>query len=590
MNAIECNEPDTASGQASTQPPTRDHLLLTVLGKNPKPARYTLENRQAEAQLAPVALLDLLPEEARPDRVLALCTPEAMQETWPLLEQELGDRRCPVEAVDVPSGDTQEDVNAFLEAVTGAIATDVALTVDVTHGFRHFSLLTYIGVLYLAALRGVGVRGAYYGMLNKDAPSPFLDLRPLLELPRWVHVLEVLRDTGSALPMAELLRDGSQNPSADMDRIVDDLSGLSEAYLSGLPLELGLQSQKMQKHFKPLGRLLRDEQRLPLLDELRMQLANIINAFSLEKTVSGQGQKGKIALSEGELGRQTRIIDDLLRHGHTAIVIGLMNEWIVSWIVHRQRPRTHWLDYHQTRKRAASLLGAIKAVSKDAEICNVLTEEQRVLGEFWAALSELRNGYNHHGMRRQELVNDSNSQIERIIEYWKSTLRSLPDISLTIGESVGGRILVSPIGKRPGVLFSALQACRTEGEEGEPTLCLVICSRETKEFIAAATQNAGYEGAVEPLLLEDAFGGKDEIKTLAKKARGHFVGATEVLVNVTGGTTLMGLAAEELATTARNLACPVRRFGLIDRRAPREQENDPYQAGEPFWLDLKDNE
>ena len=363
----------------SDDAPAREHLLLTVLGTNPKPACYTLKGRQAKAQLAPIALLGLLPKVARPVRVLALCTPEAKQDSWPLLEQALRDEYR-VESVDVSGGDTQEDVNAFLASVTGPIPEKAELTVDVTHGFRHFSFLTYIAVLYLAALRGVRVRGAYYGMLKLDAPSPFLDLGPLLELPRWVHALEVLRDTGSALPMAELLGDGSHNPKAN--QIADDLSGFSEAYLSGLPLELGLQSQKMQRHYKPLGRLLRDEQRLPLANELRKQLANIINAFSLEKTVFGQGQKGKIDLSEGELGRQTRIIDDLLRHGHTANGIGLMNEWTVSWIVHRQRPRTHWLDYHQTRKRATRLLGAIKAVSQDAELCDALTEEQRALGGF----------------------------------------------------------------------------------------------------------------------------------------------------------------------------------------------------------------
>ena len=564
--------------------PAREHLLLTVLGTNPKPACYTLKGRQAKAQLAPIALLGLLPKGAQPNRVLALCTPEAKQDSWPLLEQSLGDEYR-VESVDVHGGDTQEGVNAFLASVTGAIPEKAELTVDVTHGFRHFSFLTYIAVLYLAVLREVSIRGAYYGMLNRDTPSPFLDLRPLLELPRWVHALEVLRETGSALPMAELLRDGSHNPKAN--QIADDLSGFSEAYLSGLPLELGLQSQKMQQHYKPLGRLLRNEQRLPLADELRKQLANIIDAFSLEKTVLGQGQKGKIVLSEGELGRQTRIIDDLLRHGHTANGIGLMNEWTVSWIVHRQRPRTHWLDYHQTRKRATRLLGAIKAVSQDAELCDVLTEERRALGGFWETLSELRNGYNHHGMRRQDLVNDSKSQIESVLEYWKSTLRTLPDIPLSLGGSPGGRVLVSPIGLRPGVLFSAIHACKDDGG-GEPDLVLAICSIETRDRIKEAIEHAEYSGPVEHLLLKDAFGGADEIKQMAKDSRRRFIGATEVLVNVTGGTTLMGLAAEELATAARNLACPVRRFGLIDRRPPRKQENDPYQPGEPFWLDLKD--
>ena len=36
--------------------PTLEHLLLTVLGKDPTPARYTLGGREIETQLAPVAL------------------------------------------------------------------------------------------------------------------------------------------------------------------------------------------------------------------------------------------------------------------------------------------------------------------------------------------------------------------------------------------------------------------------------------------------------------------------------------------------------------------------------------------------------
>ena len=105
-------------------------------------------------------------------------------------------------------------------------------------------------------------------------------------------------------------------------------------------------------------------------------------------------------------------------------------------------------------------------------------------------------------------------------------------------------------------------------------------------MVAEALDRAGYAGAVETLVIEDAFGGgREEIERLVRAARPHFIGAEDVLVNVTGGTTLMGLAAEALATAARDLACPVRRFGLIDRRPPTEQDERPYQTGEPFWID-----
>ena len=55
--------------------PEREHVLLTVLGLDPKVATYDLGGEQAESRLAPVALYELLSEEDRPHRVLALCTP-----------------------------------------------------------------------------------------------------------------------------------------------------------------------------------------------------------------------------------------------------------------------------------------------------------------------------------------------------------------------------------------------------------------------------------------------------------------------------------------------------------------------------------
>ena len=42
--------------------------------------------------------------------------------------------------------------------------------------------------------------------MQRDGQSPFIDLRPLLDLPQWFHALQVLRDTGSGMAIADLLR------------------------------------------------------------------------------------------------------------------------------------------------------------------------------------------------------------------------------------------------------------------------------------------------------------------------------------------------------------------------------------------------
>ncbi len=576
-----------------------EHVLLTVLGTSSQSASYTLGARQFRSTLAPVALLELLPEASRPRRLFAICTPEAAEKTWPALVDELKSRNeeCAPERIDVPSGSDQADMVDFLHKVADTIAGNRELTVDVTHGFRHYSFLTYVAVQYLTALRGVQVHGAYYGMLGQgpDGTSPFLDLRPLLELPRWTHALEVLRDTGSALPIARAIRKAPTSdttarvPQSSRQRIEKSLSRCSEDYLSGLPLELGRESKlfRVQNH-RPFNRLLNCDLRIPLADNLVKWLDNILAGFALTTQPAGAGWKGRVGLSDKELERQAGMIDELLEHGHIAAALGLMNEWTVSWAIlrHYGEEKSHWLDYWKLRHKAAGALNAIRAINADPKLKHILTDEQGALGGFWTDLTDLRNGYHHHGMRRQPLVGDrkADTQFCRVREYWLETLRLCPDFRLSIGESTGRRVLVSPIGMRPGVLFSALHACREA--EREPGICLVLCSDETEGKIADAVDHSNFIGTIKPLVLEDPFGGgRPEIDRLTKEAREEFIGADTVLVNVTGGTTLMGLAAEAIASVARSLACSVRRFGLIDRRPPAYQEADPYQVGEPFWLD-----
>lgn len=569
-----------------------EHVLLTVLGTNPQVARYRLGECEAEARLAPLALLDLLPEASRPSRVLALCTSAAKAESWPVLEEALRDR-CPAAPIDVPAGEAQEDVDAYLRTVTQAIPArqDVDLTVDVTHGYRHFSFLTYVAVLYLAALRRVRVRGAYYGLLRRDGPSPFLDLRPLLGLPQWLYAIEALRDTGSAQPIALAVGDGPQ--SQDACTISRELSQIAEAYLSGLPIELGQFGRRFRKQrLKPLRKLLENDHRLPLAQELTEQLGDTLKPFALSQPACGDGWKKKVTLSPAELKRQADLIDDHLNRGSTATALGLMNEWTVSWATWRLGHEQGWLDFQVIRRRTAGLLGAIAALSRDSELSSQLEPEQRALGDFWTLLCELRNAYHHHGMRPQVLVGKAQiaEKLEKVKLYWSRTLRSCPgpdDFAIALGDSHHNSLLVTPLGRRPGVLLSAVQACRDAG--APPSCCLVICSVETQALVAEAAERAGYTGAIERLCLKDPYGGRSEIKRLARDSRKVLLATDSVFVNVTGGTTLMGLTAEALAGAARDLARPVRRFGLIDRRPSDQQDADPYQVGEPFWLDAAED-
>ncbi len=555
------------------------HYLLTVLGLKPQTSRYRLGDREQEALLAPVALLDLLPEADRPDSVLALCTKDAEEETWPELKRLL-EGKAPCDVVPIPAGDRQEHVDEFLKTVAERIPPGATrLTLDVTHGFRHFSFLTYMAGLFLSALSGLEIRGAYYGLLQRDVPvSPFLDLRPLLELPGWLHALEELEETGSARALARRLGP----PAGDLKKPIDRLHRISTALISGLPLELGHEAGSLLKDdVKPLTRALRTAHRLPRAEAIMKKLTDILEPFKLPP--EGQGWKGKMPLERTELERQSVLVSELWARGSYPAALRLMREWTVSWALLGLGRGEDWLT-GEARHWAESRLWALCNLAADKQLSGRLSQEQLRLGKFWQELAELRNAFAHNGMRPQDLFErETRSRLESVKSDWTEVLAGCPELSLEVDFEARELVLVCPLGNRPGVLFSAVRACSER--MGAPGACLVVCSKQSEPWLGEALSRAGYSGQ-EPIALrfEDPHGGLREIDELVSRARPVLASARQVAVNLTGGTTLMGLACSALAREARNLARTVEELGLVDRRSPAEQEEDPYQPGEALWL------
>ena len=631
---------------------SREHLLLTVLGIKPRSAVYALGDQECEANLSPLALLELLGPEERPSRVLAICTPQAKADSWEILKGGLKGALS-AEPVEVSNEGNQDDVGSFLSAIADKIPADVDLTVDVTHGLRHYSFLTYIAVMYLAALRGLRVRGAYYGLLqNAPAVSPFINLGPLLELQDLVYAVRTLRDTGSAMPLAAALgadvngdpRYGhAASPSGSEDP-VSELIALSEAHASGLPLEFGnLVHSVLQRARRQQARLERmaaeaealerqgagkgvsaksfqalrflglatpaDETddglsggNLPLVDELIREFHGVLEPFELR---AGANWKSRIALDETELRRQANVIDYQLRCRNTSTAIGMMHEWTVSWSAWCKKDEKGWLQYTDSRRRAIGALNQVKPNScgSEAAQCSCSAPQKCRLATFWSDLTELRNSTHHHGMTVHDLLvaDDRRDKLGFVLEYWNGTLKACPDYNHLL-EPVSApdkRVLVSPVGMTPGVLLTALEACRSDDDMGEPSSCIIVCSNESKEMVDEALRTHGkYEGAIDTLIFQDPQGGVSELGRITASARQFLEDAKEVVVNVTGGTTLMGVAVEKIASHAQKMASShapqtarnsqesrVRRIGLIDRRPREQQESDPYVVGDVIWID-----
>lgn len=571
-----------------------ERTLLTVLGllrRNRQDANqlvtyeYELAGQAQEAPLAPAALLRLLDRDKRPTKILAFCTPKAKAETYPELQKALGEPPYDIEteSVAIPSQDPRGDVGAFLDAFARSVPRTGILTIEITHGFRHYALLMLLGAFYVDALRPeLEIDNIYYALLQSPpARSPYIDLKQLLDFFKWIYAANTFRDTGSALPMVELIRKASRPAEAeDMTR---NLRRLSRAVADALPLELGLEAADLLDRFpRHLYRLA--QKTLPsaaLSLELRDTVKQTLTPYALP---DAEAKKPDTALDEAELQRQAQFIKRLYQeYGSHAAAFGLMREWVVSWAVWRlERNPGSWLDWEKTRKQAErrlGLLGQLAQLQDEGQIPTQLAPAQYDLGTFWRDhLGPTRNSAHHHGMDAGHAFKaDRQQQAADAWRYWSETLQFLPAISLRITAGTYRRLIVSPLGNTPGVLFSAVRTLPATTDEQD--LCLVISSAQAQGGMDEALDRAAFAGRRVLLSFQNPFSGLEERRSLLEKATRYVLKAEATHVNLTGGTSLMGLLSEEIANVARRYQRLAARFILIDERPYPQQLAHPFVEG-----------
>ena len=104
-------------------------------------------------------------------------------------------------------------------------------------------------------------------------------------------------------------------------------------------------------------------------------------------------------------------------------------------------------------------------------------------------------------------------------------------------------------------------------------------------MIDEAVQRARFTGTTCRILVNDPHGGFDELVRVRSEAGEFLLEADYIVANLTGGTTLMGLMAQQLVEAGSCFSRPFRRFALIDRRPPAEQDAEPWVQSDFSWLD-----
>lgn len=555
------------------------HYLLTALGTSPRQTTYALDTSTESAEFATLALMRLLDKDKRPDSVLCLLTPTAREKVWEGFRREVEDLKIGgVCAVDIPEGDDAQQVAGIVQSAANFIEAGSRLTLDITHGPRHIPFVLYALALYLSSLKDVSIEAAWYGKYESaDKAKPLINLRSLLDFPQWFYSVKLFRETGFTSHLAnrfmtvrQNLPDGPERgPPSNVNKALNDFS---KAYESGLPLELGLSAGKLCHELESWP--LQDMQGLtvPQAQELSDAIEQAAEPFRFKPEALHNGQakgawKETVALTKEELRRQAGLIDRYIERCQIALALGMMREWVVSLgVLHTGKPG-YWLR-RDARTRVERQIGALSQPA----LRDRLSEDQQAWGTFWDQLGKQRNQIAHCGMK-PEVATPS---LDSIKDFW-NRIKSADNAWAAFGGGAG-RFLLTPLGMSPGVLYSAIK-------KTQPVSVLVLCSEQAQAGLERALREAGFAGSHEVLVMQDPFNGFEEIKCLRKRARTILLDADEVLVNLTGGTTMMGTAVQSIFEQARDDQRPCRRFVLTDKRSVEAQESDPWVEADLFWLD-----
>jgi len=561
---------------------------------------YYYKERTCHSQFSSLALWQLL--EPRPDQVWFLLTPQARSTNWTAIQHEAARLGVGVNAIELTT-EQAEDPVSFLEAVAERLPPNTTLYLNVTEGFRHHAFLYYALALYLTTFRQVKIAGVWYCLFEgrvAQAPKPFVDLKPVLDLARWFHAIAIFRDLGSAREITHLLEplieqretearlagnDVEKHKKARQLRSVRDaLDEYTFAYESGFPLELGRAGYQLVRRVEELADR-PEEWQLPLAQQLFDRLREVAERVALDQVTRNNSWKQNVPLTREELKRQAGMIHTYRRRKQWALGAGLMREWVISWLMYQNGCTQDWLS-HRAREPYQKQLGVLANLLRRPEERARLSDDQRQLAEFWHSLTdELRNVFHHHAHRPEPYIGVP-TRFEDVWQAWQNLVQSLDrqldrSSDRNVVRQIGGgrgKLLLCPLGLSPGVLFSAVSHV-------QPDRVIAVGSPQTLEATEDAVRRAGSNAEVLPIAMQNPHSGVSEFPAIIDKARQWIYEADEVYANLTGGTALLGILIGEMVSEAqRQYLRPVHKFVLIDKRSPEEQRRDPWLVSEIFYL------
>jgi CRISPR-associated Csx2 family protein len=321
-------------------------------------------------------------EEAR----LELLEAETQQAVTQGMLDRLADLMCEAVGVPVvphliPFGRNEREQYKILEIIAENV-TDGAVSLDLTHGFRHFGMIGFLSAFMLQRIRNLEVSNLWYGALDmaQAGVTPVLKLDGLDRVQRWLNALSRFDATGDYGEFVELL-------------IEDKAQCLKDAAFHERTLNLSASAQKISTF-------------LPELDKTLVGTSGMFQKRLAERL--RWVRAGRLSVQQGQLAQQYLKRRDYMRaalFGWEALVTRECEINGVDPMVRRVREQQNVSGALQSRfkgqaevRRASENLNQIRNAlahgnnSKDKECRQMLRSETSLSQELAWAFEVLRIG------------------------------------------------------------------------------------------------------------------------------------------------------------------------------------------------------
>ena len=536
--------------------------ILTFLGTGRyEESTIHIDELEFRERVFPLALIRYYKMQ-KPDEELSVfffLTSEArdnknwVEYTLPSLEAE----QVRYEALEIPKDiETLEKTLGLIKEMIGVLSEGDEVVLDVTHCFRDIPLTASVVALYLKEVLDVKITILYGRFDSVKNETHCTDLTFVTQLVEWIYAARVFKEYGYSNELGAL--------ADQRNRRIYKTANLSKKpkYLASMRLPLqyltdALRLGSIRSIRESVRRFLVTFEKESTLNqeiheyvpELELLMPSIIQRYKMVDTGASS-----FVLDEREIATERELMKFYLDTRDIGMALRLAREYMINILLYKE-----------------GLANFVFDRDKREEISRFLGETD--------SLRKARNHIAHFGFNDSNNLTDVNTieqHLRKLIdtdidELYNEMMKNKQDLEAS------SYAVVSSLGLTEGALYTILS-------HYNPDLLIVVTSKEGAKILPSILEKTQFKGECHVVNVEDPYTGKEEIARVSKEVTGYLENTRKVVINLTGGTTLLNYMLLKVGDEARH-GKTIKTVLAVDKRPYEEQKVNPYVVGEVVELD-----